>query len=250
MILPRGKRSLLTRKSIASQSAYVSPCQKEDRAYNTSAHSAGILFFAGHCAPKLEIWTVNHSIFISLCNLSSAFLCAVQFCTGAVKEVNITVYRNWTWCITILICMVDTANCLPWVTGPTLTFPSCQCVFTKNRIELANWNSDELIWLIAIMINFLAFKFIIVAVTSEAWLTIHTKLSVFMGLLSWYAATFIFLHFLVSLFMWKWPCYVILFYFFSQNEFVSRLRACFSDVQCIKQRQSIINDNFVGLQFW
>lgn len=150
MILPRGKRSLLTRKSIASQSAYVSLCQKEDRAYNTSAHSAGILFFAGHCAPKLEIWTVNHSIFVSLCNLSSAFLCAVQFCTGAVKEVNITVYRNWTWCITILICMVDTANCLPWVTGPTLTFPSCirqeqnrTCKLEFRRANMVNSHYDQ-----------------------------------------------------------------------------------------------------------
>lgn len=94
MILSKGKRSLLTRKSIASQSAYVSPCQKEDGAYNTFAHSAGILFFAGHCAQKLEIWIVNHSIFIYLHNLSSAFLCAVHFCAGAVEEVNVTVYRN------------------------------------------------------------------------------------------------------------------------------------------------------------
>lgn len=94
MILAREKRSLLTKKSIASQSAYVSPCQKEDEAYNTFAHSAGILFFAGHCAQKLEIWTVNHSMFINLFNLSSAFLYAVQFCTGAVEEVNVTVYRN------------------------------------------------------------------------------------------------------------------------------------------------------------
>lgn len=117
------------------------------------------LFFAGDYAQKLEIWTVNHSIFITLCNLSSEFL--------SLQKLN-------------------------------LTFPCCQCVLAKNKIELASWNSDELIWLIAIVINFLAFKFIIIAATAEGWLTIHTKLPVLMGPLSWHL-----LHFLFSLLMWK-----------------------------------------------
>lgn len=86
--------------------------------------------------------------------------------------------------------MVDTANCLPWVTGPTLTYPCCQCVLPKDRIELANWNSDWLVWLIVTEIYFLASKFISVAVMAEAKLTIHPRLSVSVGLLPWYAVVF------------------------------------------------------------
>lgn len=46
--------------------------------------------------------------------------------------------------------------------------------------------------------NFLASEFINMTVTAEAWLKIHPRLSVFVGLFPWYTATFICLHFFNS----------------------------------------------------
>lgn len=94
--------------------------------------------------------------------------------------------------------MFDTANCLPWVTGTTLTYPYCPCVLTKTRTGLANWSTVWLILLILIVINFLVSKLINMTVRAEAWLKIHPRLPVFVGLLPCYTAIFICLHFFNS----------------------------------------------------
>lgn len=209
-------------------------------ACKTPACGAGILLFACRCSQNLEIRTVNHWLFIYLCNLSSAFLRAVQFCTGAVKEGNITAYRNWTsWHATILFYMFGTANCLPWVTGTTLTYPYCQRVLTKIRTELANWSTVWLISLIVIAINFLTSKFINMTVTAEVWLKIHAKLSVFVGLLPWYTAIFICLHFFNSF------IYVKMTLLRNFNGFRKWIFALSKDILlrcsvCANQNQSII----------
>lgn len=191
--------------------------------------------------------TVNHWLFIDLCHLSSAFLSAVQFCTGAVKKVNITAYRNWTsWHATILIYMFDTANCLPWVTGTTLTYSYCQCVLAKTRTELANCSTVWLITLIVIAINFLTSKFVNMTVTAEAWLNIHPSLSVFLSLLPWYTAIFICLHFFNSF------IYVEMSLLCDFNGVWKLIFSLSKDILlrcsvCANQNQSIINHNFVGL---
>jgi len=97
MLLPRGKGDLLTRRSVVQQMAHRPPSQRSkecDMAHKTPVSSAGILLFAGCCGQSLEIKTVNHWLFIYLCNLSSAFLCSVQLCAGAAKAVNIIAYRK------------------------------------------------------------------------------------------------------------------------------------------------------------
>lgn len=163
----------------------------------------------------------------------------MQFCIVSVKEVNGTAYRNWTsWHVTILSYIFDTANCLPWVTGTSLTYPYCQRALAKTRTELANQSTVWLVLLIVIVINFLRPKFIDMTVTAEAWLkyipgyqylwvSCHGKLLYLFVCIS-----------LIHLFMWKWPCYVILMHFGS--EFLPCLRAYCSGVQHAQVRISLL----------
>lgn len=109
------------------------------------------------CTQSLEIRTVNLWLFVFLCSLCSVSLCAVQFCTCTVKEVNTKAYRNWTsWCTIILIYMFVTINCAPWMQEQhwhSLTF-SVSSPRREQRFQIGE------VWLILTAINFLASTFI------------------------------------------------------------------------------------------
>lgn len=73
-------------------------------------------------------------------------------------------------------------------------------------------------------------------VTAEVWLKIHAKLSVFVGLLPWYTAIFICLHFFNS-FIYVKMTLLCNFNGFG-NEFLLNLRTYYSGVQCVQIRIS------------
>lgn len=91
MILPREKGDLLIRRSVTPQTDL--PLKVKDRTWHTRLLAVQAFYSLLATVEKFKK-LVNYQLFIYLCNLPSAFLCAMQFCTVSVKEVNGTAYRN------------------------------------------------------------------------------------------------------------------------------------------------------------